>query len=152
LRIKAIALTIGALGVLPAAAALAAPAAAAPVVAPIAGPVPSESALVAKLALLLSDAPADRKAAELEGGAKAVPTVEGVAARVRTAGAAFKWTILGPVTSDGDTLTATLRREFPGLPLYRDRLSWKWRDGAWKLSNQSVCFLASQTMTACTVG
>lgn len=141
LRIKAIAATVGVagaltLGTLPAHAAPAAP---------------SESQLVGKLTLLLSDASADRKAAELEGGAAALGTVDGVAGRVRTAGPAFKWTILGPVRVDGDVATATLRREFPGLPLYTDPLSWKWMGGNWKLTNASACFLASQTMTPCTV-
>ena len=121
-------------------------------------PAPSNTELVDKLKVLLSTATPDKKAAELQGAFAALPTIDGVVARTLLVDPLLDWTIVGPVQVDGDILTARLQRTVPlipplvpFIPPLTDPITWRWVDGTWKLSNQSVCFLATQTFVPCTV-
>jgi len=120
--------------------------------APVAAhPAASNTELVDKLKVLLSTATPDKKAAELQGALAALPTIDGVVARTLLVDPLLDWTILGPIKVDGDILTARLQRTVPLIPPLNDPITWRWVDGTWKLSNQSVCFLATQTFVPCTV-
>ncbi|HEY5856890.1 MAG TPA: hypothetical protein VIW24_23290 [Aldersonia sp.] len=131
-----------------------APAASAPAPAPAARvaahPTPSNTELVDKLKVLLSTATPDKKAAELQGTFAALPTIDGVVARTLLVDPLIDWTIVSPIQVDGDVLTARLQRTVPLVAPLNDPITWRWVDGTWKLSNQSVCFLATQTFLPCT--
>ncbi|MFF3223082.1 hypothetical protein ACFYV7_09820 [Nocardia suismassiliense] len=81
----------------------------------------------------------EAKAAHMEGGTRAVV----VARTLYNIG----WyrapqgsnTITGPETHEGDVHTAMLRSKSVGKPDLVARVVWKRIDGAWKLSNSSVC-------------
>lgn len=111
----------------------------------------SEGQLKAKLQILFSNAPEDQKAAELESGSRAFATLETVKTAVNTAGPVFKWNVVGPVQLNGTVLSAQLEAITPGFPAQYSPLSWKWIDGTWKLSNESVCTVGALAFAKCTV-
>lgn len=90
-------------------------------------------------------------ASGLEGGAAAVPTVRAVANALNLVGAVYQWQLTGPVTLNDDVARAQLVTSMPGTAPTEATLKWYWMDGQWKLSNDSVCFLAHRAMTSCTV-
>lgn len=125
----------------------------APTAEPVAAPVAlSEAELVAKLQTLLSPgASDDAKAAELEAGYGGLSSVNQVAAALASAGPAYSWTVVGPVTADSSVMTAQLQTSLVGFGDRFAPISWKWMDGTWKLSNESACYIASQAMVGCAV-
>ena len=124
-----------------------------PIAEPIAAPAAlSEQELVGKLNLLLDPGASDAaKGAELESGTAGLSTVNGVAQALATAGPAYSWTVVGPVTVEGETMTAQLQTSLIGFGDRNSPMTWKWIDGTWKLSNESSCFLASQAMLPCNI-
>ncbi|HEY5856672.1 MAG TPA: hypothetical protein VIW24_22185 [Aldersonia sp.] len=112
----------------------------------------SEGQLVAKLQILLNPgASDDAKAAELEAGYGGLSSVNQVAGALATAGPAYSWTVVGPVTADSSVMTAQLQTSLVGFGDRLAPISWKWLDGTWKLSNESACYIASQAMVPCSV-
>ncbi|MBF6125116.1 hypothetical protein [Nocardia brasiliensis] len=127
-----------------------APAVAAPSIARTAAP--SAGELTAKMQIVLNRGAsrADR-AAELEAGEAGLPIVDQVAAIIATL-PSYRWSIIGPVNVQGDTLTAQLKTAVEGydnLPLAE--MSWKQIDGKWKLSNTSLCTIAGFASLPCNV-
>lgn len=115
-------------------------------------PTPSVQELTGKLQTLLNaGGSAEAKSAQLQAGGAAMPTVNTVGAALKAAGPVYKWSLEGPVTVAGDTLTAQLKTSLVGLGDRRQPLTWKWVDGSWKLSNESVCSLAATAMAPCSV-
>ncbi|WP_085995190.1 hypothetical protein [Nocardia paucivorans] len=102
--------------------------------------VPTLEDLDAQVAFLIeTPASDDAKAANLEGGHKAV-----VVARTLYNLGLFRAPlgsneITGPETHEGNVHTAMLRSKTVGRPDLVARVVWKRIDGVWKLSNSSVC-------------
>ncbi|WP_280490704.1 hypothetical protein [Nocardia farcinica] len=139
---------IGAFG----AATVAAPATAAPVTAPQRAQAPSAGELKAKLQTAINTGAAPSvRAAELEAGEAGLPLMDQVAAAMAATPPSFRWTILGPTSVSGDTLTAQLQTAVDGFdPFYFD-LTWVQIDGTWKLTRESQCTVASVAFLPCTV-
>lgn len=153
----------------PAPAAAAAPAATAPAAAPAAAAAapsaPAASADVASgpatpdLATLngqltqgLNPGTSDADiASAIEGGAAGVPTVRAVGNALNLASAVYAWELQGPVTVSGDVARAQLSTSLMGGTPGQATLKWYWIDGQWKLSNDSLCFMAYRAMASCTV-
>lgn len=113
---------------------------------------PTEAELIGALQSLLDRGVSEgTRAAAVEGGAAALPTIDAVGNALTLAGPVYKWTITGPVTSDGQVLTAQLKTSLVGFGDRFATLKWKWIDGRWKLSNESVCALAANALATCTV-
>lgn len=102
--------------------------------------VPTLEDLHAQVAFLIETPASDEaKAANLEGGMKAV-----VVARTLYNLGLFRAPlgsnqITGPETQNGNVHTAMLRSKTAGRPDLVARVVWKRIDGVWKLSNSSVC-------------
>ncbi|MFG1791210.1 hypothetical protein [Nocardia sp. NPDC049149] len=102
--------------------------------------VPTVDDLDAQVAFLIEQPGSDEaKAANMEGGMRAV-----VVARTLYNTGLFRAPIgsndiTGPETHDGNVHTAMLRSKSAGRPDLVARVVWKRIDGAWKLSNSSVC-------------
>ncbi|MEN0138386.1 MAG: hypothetical protein AAGC80_24755 [Rhodococcus sp. (in: high G+C Gram-positive bacteria)] len=126
------------------------PPAAEETVTPQAPPVPSEAQLVGKLQLLLDPGTAPEiKARELEAGEAGLGMIGPVADALALAGPAYSWTVVGPVSVDGDLLTAQLKTSLVGFGDRFQPITWIWRDGNWKLTNESGCALAAMAMVPC---
>ncbi|MGL4305636.1 MAG: hypothetical protein ACRCSF_05725 [Mycobacteriaceae bacterium] len=110
----------------------------------------SEAQLTDKMTTLLFGA-SDARAAELEAGPAALPTVDAVSNALKIAGPLLKWRIVGPVAINGTTLSANLETSFPGASPWLIPMSWIWVNGSWKLTNGSVCGLASAAALSCSV-
>ncbi|CRK50882.1 conserved hypothetical protein [Rhodococcus sp. RD6.2] len=137
----------------PAAPVSAAPPAAAPAAAAPAGPTtPELSTLNGLLMEGLAPGTSDAALASgLEGGSAGVPTVRGVGNALNLASGVYKWNLEGPVAVDGDVARAQLTTSLMGGTPGRATLKWYWIDGQWKLSNDSLCFMAHRAMVSCTV-
>ena len=125
----------------------------APTAEPVAAPVAlSEAELVAKLQTLLSPGASDDvKAAELKAGYAGLASANQIATALASAGPAYSWTVVGPVTADSSVMTAQLQTSLVGFGDRFAPISWIWIDGTWKLSNESACYIASQAMVPCAV-
>ncbi|MEV6771192.1 hypothetical protein AB0N05_21490 [Nocardia sp. NPDC051030] len=149
-RLLAAALTATAL--LTGTAATAVTATAAPVAAPVRTATPSAGDLKAKLQTVLnSGASRSARAAELEAGEAGLPLIDQAAGVMAAAPPSFKWTILGPVTENGDTLSATLQTSVDGFDPFTFPITWKLVDGDWKLSRDGECTVASVAMIPCSL-
>ncbi len=139
----------------PAPAPAAAPADAA-AAAPAPAPAPAAPAVVKPKALSEGELTSKLQAAlngttsELEGGDAALPTINGIGGLLRTF-PQVTWSVGGPVTVDGETMTAPLNLASPGFAPVVQQLTWKWVGGSWKLSNQSACALGDYAMLPCSV-
>ncbi|WP_043826447.1 hypothetical protein [Rhodococcus opacus] len=126
------------------------PPAAEETVAPQAPPVLSEGQLAGKLQLLLDPGTAPEiKAGELEAGEAGLGMIGPVADALALAGPAYSWTVVGPVSVDGDLLTAQLKTSLVGFGDRFQPITWIWLDGNWKLTNESGCALAAMAMVPC---
>ncbi|WP_018180246.1 hypothetical protein [Jongsikchunia kroppenstedtii] len=92
-----------------------------------------------------------QRADELQGGARALGSINQVAEMLRVSGAGFTYQMVGPVKLNGTTLTANLQMSLVGNGSRYRQLSWIWMDNKWKLSNASVCDIAAYAMIPCTV-
>lgn len=129
-----------------------APAAAAPVVTPMRTQAPGPGELQAKLQVALNRGAAPTaRAAELEAGAAGLPLVDQVAAAMDAAPPSFRWSILGPVTVNGDVLSAQLQTAVDGYDPFYYTLTWRQIDGTWKLTREAQCTVASVAFLPCTV-
>ncbi|MGV9663681.1 hypothetical protein [Nocardia niigatensis] len=130
----------------------AATATAAPVFAAARTATPGTGDLKAKLQTALdTGAPAATRAAELEAGEAGLPLLDQVGTAMNAAPPSFRWSILGPVTEDGDTLSATLQTAVDGFDPFTFPLTWKLIDGNWKLSRDAECTVASVAMLPCSL-
>lgn len=104
------------------------------------------------LAVLRSGASNAQKGKLLEGGAPAAATLT----KVLNYGKQFEavgmgYRLVGPVKQDGTTATARLELYAPGYQPNYLTMRFLWMDGRWKLSNKSVCELASFAQIPCNV-
>lgn len=88
---------------------------------------------------------------ELQGGERALGSVDAAAQMLQVNGAGFTYKMIDPVELKGTTLTAPLQMSLVGNGSRNRQLTWVWMDDKWKLSNTSVCEVASYAMIPCTV-
>lgn len=88
---------------------------------------------------------------EIEGGEAALSSVDAVAAFINVAGGAFTYSMAGPVEVNGQNMSATLVMSLAGSGTRSQQLTWIWVGDKWKLSNASVCGIASYAMLPCSV-
>lgn len=88
---------------------------------------------------------------ELQAGERALGSVDAVAEMLRVSGAGFTYKMIDPVSLNGTNLSAPLQMSLVGNGSRNLQLTWVWVDGKWKLSNTSVCDIASYAMLPCTV-
>ncbi|QTI70236.1 hypothetical protein [Gordonia polyisoprenivorans] len=109
--------------------------------------------LTTKVKLVMNTgAPRATRAAELQGGQQALTSVDAVS-RLLAAypNSGFSYQIIGPVTVSGTTMNAQLQMSLVGNGSRYKPMRWLWLDGKWKLSNESVCGIASYAMIPCSV-
>lgn len=115
-------------------------------------PVPSADQLTAKLQravnLGLSDS---ERAAELEGGAAAIPTANGIGGVMDQYSSMFNWNVQNPALN-GNQVDAELSVSIPLMGTKTTPIYFVPVDGTWKLSNPSACAIAQNvTYTECSV-
>ncbi|GEE02182.1 hypothetical protein nbrc107696_26280 [Gordonia spumicola] len=91
------------------------------------------------------------RADELEGGTQALVTVDQVAQLLSLNSAGFSYKMIGPVQVNGSTMSATLQMSLVGSGSRTKTLSWVWSGTKWKLTNGSVCDIASYAQLKCSV-
>lgn len=141
-----------------------APAAApAPAAGPIAPAAPTSTAaanpaaltapqLLTKVQLIMNqNASRQSRADELQGGEQALTSVNQVAGLLNSAGATGFSYRVAQVTQSGNTLNGTLVMSLPGFGERTLPLSWVWTDNKWKLTNRSVCGVATYAQVKCSV-
>lgn len=106
----------------------------------ITAPVPTLEELNAQIQLLVaSQAPDHVKAAQLEGGSRAV-IVPKMVYRIgifrAPKGSAV---VTGPETHDGNSHTAVINGSRVGQPTLQIPAEWRYIDGQWKLASKSMC-------------
>lgn len=122
---------------------------------PGAGSVPATPTLgqfQSDLAVLRGGASNQEKGKLLEGGAPAAATLT----KVLNYGKQFEpmgmgYRLVGPVKQNGATATARLELYAPGYQSNYLTMHFVWQDGRWKLTNKSVCELASFAQIGCNV-
>ncbi|MCV7155418.1 hypothetical protein H7I57_30445 [Mycobacterium pyrenivorans] len=102
--------------------------------------VPTLAELDAQIRLLVgTPAPDAVKAAQLEGGSRAV-VVPKMVYRIGffrpPRGSSL---VTGPETHDGDTHTAVINASRQGVPTVQVTAEWRRIDGRWKLASKSLC-------------
>ncbi|MGB0971513.1 MAG: hypothetical protein ACPGVG_11185 [Mycobacterium sp.] len=102
--------------------------------------VPTLAELDAQIRLLVgTPAPDEVKAAQLEGGKRAV-VVPKMVYRIGffrpPRGSSL---VTGPETHDGDTHTAVINASRQGAPTVQINAEWRRIDGRWKLASRSLC-------------
>ncbi|MEV6427921.1 hypothetical protein [Nocardia sp. NPDC051463] len=123
---------------------------AAPVTAPMRTNTPGTAELRAKLAVLFNaGAPRAARAAELESGAAGLPAFDRAAALIAIAPASWRWDVTGPVSVNGDVLSAKLSTSTPGYEPWTFDMSWRQVDGSWKLTQESVCTIGNFVGAGC---
>ncbi|MGV9723183.1 hypothetical protein [Nocardia beijingensis] len=127
-----------------------APATAAPAVVRTAAP--SVGELQAKLQVLLNTgASRSARAAELEAGEAGLPMIDQIAG-VMNSVPSFRWSVQGPVSVNGDTLSANLMTTVDGFsPFPAIEVSWRRIDGTWKLTRESECTIGYYASVSCSV-
>ncbi|WP_019931184.1 hypothetical protein [Nocardia sp. BMG111209] len=129
------------------AAVAATPAGAAPLVHTAA---PGVGELQSKLQVVLNPGGSrSARAAELEAGEAGLPLVDQVGTVMAAAPPSFRWSVQGPVGVDGDRLTAGLQTAIDGYDPWNFQLSWVQVDGAWKLTREAECTIASIAVLPC---
>lgn len=125
--------------------------------APVAAADPTPGALSAdeltgKLQRVLNTGlPDSERAAELEGGAAAIPTANNIGNQMNTYASMFDWGVQNPSLA-GDQLNAQLAVTVPLFGTRTHNIYWIAQDGEWKLSNASACVIARDAVgVECTV-
>ncbi|WP_280439408.1 hypothetical protein [Nocardia cyriacigeorgica] len=113
---------------------------------------PGVDELQSKLQLALNTgAPRGDRAAELEAGEAGLPVVDELSNRM-AAIPSFRYSVIGPVSTQGDLTTAQLKLALDG---YEDfpavEVAWRQIDGTWKLTNDSLCGLAYYGSVPCSL-
>lgn len=102
--------------------------------------IPALEELDAQIKLLVaSPAPDDVKAAQLEGGSRAVVVPKMVYRIGFFRPPRGSSAVTGPETHDGDTHTAVINASRQGSPTVQVTAEWRRIDGQWKLANKSLC-------------
>lgn len=115
-------------------------AAAAPGSLPITSEVPTLDELNAQIDFLIEEPGSDEaKAAQMEGGMRAVVVARTLYNLGWYRAPLGSNDITGPETHNGNVHTAKLVSKSVGKPTLQATVVWKRIDGAWKLSNSSVC-------------
>ncbi|MEU2257142.1 hypothetical protein [Nocardia xishanensis] len=123
---------------------------AAPITAPLRTSAPSTGELRAKMAVLFNaGASRSARAAELENGEAGLPAFDAASALIAIAPASWRWDVVGPVSVNGDTLSAVLYTATDGYEPWTFDLTWKQIDGTWKLSRESVCTIGNFVGQGC---
>ena len=92
------------------------------------------------------------RAAELEGGERALRQLDAVAQALTQYGnVGFSYQMVGPVQVSGNTMTAPLQISVVGRGTQNRTLTWVWSGDKWKLTNKSVCFIASFVLLPCSL-
>ncbi|EGD54950.1 hypothetical protein [Gordonia neofelifaecis] len=111
---------------------------------------PTAAQLQADLDFLGSGASNAQKAERLEGGSRAVGQAQGIlslAKKFKPMGLTYQ--IVDPVTMNGQTASARMKLASPGYQPNYMTLKWVWKDGRWKMTNQSVCALGAYANIPC---
>ncbi|MDO4760458.1 MAG: hypothetical protein Q4A31_00870 [Corynebacterium sp.] len=121
--------------------------------APALPPAMDAAQLNGHLATLLNpNAPSGEIAINLEGGEAGLPTVRSIAQALDLSKAVYSWRVKeGSVYVDGQAMHATLVTTLVGMGSREQQLTFIAYDGRWKLSNASLCQLASNALAQCTV-
>ncbi|MEE3852715.1 hypothetical protein VZC37_20415 [Gordonia sp. LSe1-13] len=111
----------------------------------------SPAQLNSKVTLIMNpQASRTARAAELEGGARALGEADAVARALASYGnIGFSYEMVGPVTTNGSTMSAPLKMTLVGQGSRTQQLTWVWTGGEWKLSNRSVCAVTALALLPC---
>ncbi|WP_082681050.1 hypothetical protein [Mycolicibacterium novocastrense] len=102
--------------------------------------VPTLEELDAQIRLLVgTPAPDEVKAAQLEGGSRAVVVPKMVYRIGFFRPPRGSSQVTGPETHDGDRHTAVINASRQGAPTVRVEAEWRRIDGRWKLASKSLC-------------
>lgn len=102
--------------------------------------VPSLAELDAQIRLLVgTPAPDSVKAAQLEGGSRAVVVPKMVYRIGFFRPPRGSSVVTGPETHDGDRHTAIINASRQGAPTVQVQAEWRRIDGRWKLASKSLC-------------
>lgn len=102
--------------------------------------VPSLAELDAQIRLLVgTPAPDSVKAAQLEGGSRAVVVPKMVYRIGFFRPPRGSSEVTGPETHDGDRHTAIINASRQGAPTVQVQAEWRRIDGRWKLASKSLC-------------
>lgn len=91
------------------------------------------------------------RADELQSGERGLRSIDQVAQMLRVSGAGFTYQMIGPVRRTGTSLSATLQMSLVGNGSRYRQLTWVWAGNKWKLSDRSVCDVASYALVPCSV-
>ncbi|MEO9326484.1 hypothetical protein [Gordonia aurantiaca] len=92
------------------------------------------------------------RAAELEGGERALRQLDAVSQALTQYGnVGFSYQMVGPVQVSGNTMNAPLQISVVGRGTQNRTLTWVWSGDKWKLSNKSVCLIASFVLLPCSL-
>lgn len=92
------------------------------------------------------------RAAELEGGERALRQIDLVARAITTYGnVGLSYQMVGPVQVSGTTLTAPLQISVVGRGSQNRSMTFVWSGNKWKLSNRSVCTIAGFVLLPCSL-
>ena len=92
------------------------------------------------------------RAAELEGGERALRQIDLVARAITTYGnVGLSYQMVGPVQVSGNTLTAPLQISVVGRGSQNRSMTFVWSGNKWKLSNRSVCTIAGFVLLPCSL-
>lgn len=106
----------------------------------ITAPVPTLEELNAQIQLLVaSPAPDSVKAAQLEGGSRAVIVPKMVYRLGVFRAPKGSAVVTGPETHDGTSHTAVINGSRQGQPTLQIPAEWRYIDGQWKLASKSMC-------------
>ncbi|MFV8050021.1 hypothetical protein [Mycobacterium sp. 48b] len=106
----------------------------------ITAPLPSLEELNAQIQLLVaSQAPDYVKAAQLEGGPRAVIVPKMVYRLGIFRAPKGSAVVTGPETHDGTSHTAVINGSRQGQPTLQIPAEWRYLDGQWKLASKSMC-------------
>ncbi|KUI43757.1 hypothetical protein AU197_22990 [Mycobacterium sp. IS-1590] len=102
--------------------------------------IPTLAELDAQIRLLVgTPAPDEVKAAQLEGGSRAVVVPKMVYRIGFFRPPRGSSQVTGPETHDGDRHTAIINASRQGAPTVRVEAEWRRIDGRWKLASKSLC-------------
>ncbi|MED5813910.1 hypothetical protein VST63_16245 [Mycolicibacterium sp. 050232] len=106
----------------------------------ITAPVPTLDELNAQIQLLVaSQAPDHVKAAQLEGGPRAVIVPKMVYRLGIFRAPKGSAVVTGPETHEGTSHTAVINGSRQGQPTLQIPAEWRYLDGQWKLASKSMC-------------
>lgn len=106
----------------------------------ITSPVPTLQELSRQIELLVATpAPDDVKAAQLEGGSRAVIVPKMIYRLGFFRPPRGSSTVTGPETHEQTRHTAVINASRQGAPTIQVTAEWRFIDGRWKLANKSLC-------------